>query len=134
MTVQEHLRQARHNEALTSQLGSPPIEAYDWAITVLFYTVLHFVDAYLLQQHGIVPRGHTATWNRQTGQRNPGRNDYVRQYLHQISSAYKILYDASRLARYEEAYLGRNGAGNYQNLRNKEFIQAREFFRQQKGR
>src|SRR5262245_22802242 len=125
MTVQEHLQQARHNEALASQLVNPPLEAYDWAITVLFYTVLHFVDAYLLQQHGIVPRGHTATWNRQTGQRSPGRNDYVRQHLRQISGAYEMLYDASRLARYEGAYLGQNGVGSYQNLRNNEFAQAR---------
>ena len=116
MTVQEHLQQARHNETLASQLGTPPIEAYDWAITVLFYAVLHFVDAYLLQQHGIVSRGHAATWNRQTGQRNPGRNDYVRQHLRQISGTYKILYDASRLARYEGAYLGQNGARNYRPL------------------
>jgi len=133
MTVQEHLQQARHNETLASQLGSPPIEAYDWAIIVLFYTVLHFVDAYLLQQHRIVPRGHTATWNPQTGLRTPGRNDYVRQHLRQISRAYKILYDTSRLARYEGTFLGPSAASYYQNLRNKEFIQTREFFRQQKG-
>jgi hypothetical protein len=101
MPVQEHLQQAQHNEALASQLGNPPIEAHDWAITVLFYTVLQVVDAYLLQQHGRVPRGHTATWNWQTSQRNPGRNDYVRQHLRQIYGTYKILYDASRLARYE---------------------------------
>ena len=133
MTVQEHLQQAQRNEALAFQLGNPPIEAHDWAITVLFYTVLHFVDAYLLQQHGIVPRGHTATWHRQTSQRNPGRNDYVKQHVRQIFRAYKILYDASRLARYEGAYLGQNGAGNYQNLSNNEFAQIRQFFRQQQG-
>jgi uncharacterized protein (UPF0332 family) len=130
MTVQGHLRQARHNEALASQLGSPPIEAYDWAITILFYSVLHFVDAYLLQQHGIVPRGHSATLNRRTGQRNPGRNDYVNQHLPLISSAYRILYDTSRLARYEGTYLGQTGAVEYQRRRNTEFAQVRAFFRQ----
>ena len=75
MTVQEHLRQARQNEALAHKLGSPPLEAYDWAITVMFYALLHFVDAYLLEHHHLIPRGHTATWNRRRRQRIPGRND-----------------------------------------------------------
>lgn len=130
MTVQEHLNQARHNEDLAQQLGSSPTEAYDWAITVLFYGILHFVDAYLLQRYGIVPRGHTAARDRKTGQRIPGRNDYVRQYLPQISGEYKIFYDASRLARYEGAYLAPSSVGNYQNLRDNEFAAARGFFRQ----
>ncbi len=133
MTIQEHLRQARHNETLAPQLGSPPLEAYDWAITVLFYTALHFVDAYLLQQHGIVSQGHSATWNRQTGQRTPGRNDYVRQYLRQIARAYKALYDLSRLARYEGMFLTPKAASDYRNLHNTEFAQVRAFFRRQQG-
>jgi len=130
MTVQEHLQQARHNEELAYQLSSPPLEAYDWAITVLFYGVLHFVDAYLLQRHGIMPKGHTAGWDRRTGQRIPGRNDYVRQHLPQIASAYQFLYSASRRARYEGVYLGPNSAGYYQRLRDNEFATARGFFRQ----
>lgn len=130
MTLQEHLQQAWQNEALASQLGSLPLAAYDWAITVLFYAILHFVDAYLLQHHGIVPRGHTATRDRRTGQRIPGRNDYVRQHLPQIARAYQVLYTASRRARYEGAYLGPNSAGYYQRLRDNEFATARGFFRQ----
>ena len=130
MTVQEHLQQARHNEALASQLSSPPLAAYDWAITVLFYSVLHFVDAYLLQRYGIEPKGHTAARDRRTGQRIPGRNDYVRQHLPQIAPAYQLLYSASRRARYEGAYLGLKSAGYYQKLRDNEFANARQFFRQ----
>jgi hypothetical protein len=130
MTVQEHLQQARHNEALASQLSTLPLAAYDWAITVLFYSVLHFVDAYLLQRYSIVPQGHVAIRDRRTGQRIPGRNDYVRQHLPQIAPAYQLLYSASRRARYEGAYLGPNSAGYYQNLRSNEFAGARRFFRQ----
>ncbi len=130
MTVQEHLQQARHNEGLAQRLGIPPFRTYDWAITVLFYCILHFVDAYLFQFHQIVPKGHTATRDRRTGQRLPGRNDYVNQYLPQIARAYKMLYSASRRARYEGAYLGLNGAGYYQRLRDNEFASARQFFRQ----
>ena len=128
MTVQEHLQQARHNEGLAQRLGIPPFRTYDWAITVLFYCILHFVDASLLDHHNIIPGGHTATWKR--GQRIPGRNDYVRQHLPQIARAYQMLYTASRRARYEGAYLGPNGAGYYQRLRDNEFASARQFFRQ----
>jgi hypothetical protein len=128
MTVQEHLDQARHNEDLAQKLGSRPLEAYDWAITVLFYSLLHFVDAYLLDRHNLTPGGHTAMWKK--GQRLPGRNDLVRQYLPQIYNEYKILYDASRLARYEGAYRSSNSAGDHQNLKDNEFAAARGFFRQ----
>lgn len=130
MTVQEHLQQARRNEGLAQRLGIPPLRTYDWAITVLFYTVLHFVDAYLLQRHGIVPKGHTAIRGGRTGQRIPGRNDCVRQYLPQIAPAYQFLYSASRRAHYEGAYLGPNSPGYYQRLRDNEFASARQFFRQ----
>lgn len=130
MTVQEHLRQARHNEEVAHTLGSRPLEAYDWAITVLFYAVLHFVDAYLLQHHRIIPRGHIATRDRNTGQRLPGRNDYVKQHLPQIYGAYTVRYSASRRARYEGAFLDSRSVGYYQKLRNNEFASARQFFRQ----
>lgn len=130
MTVQEHREQAYHNEKLAYQLGDQPLEAYDWATTVSFYTVLHFVDAYLLQHHGLVPKGHTTIRDRKTRQRIPGRNDLVRQHLPQIYDAYKVLYSASRRARYEGAYLGPQSARYYQNLKANEFAQAREFFRQ----
>ena len=130
MTVQEHLQQARHNEGLAQRLGIPLFRTYDWAITILFYCILHFVDVYLYQYHRIVPKGHTAIRDRRTGQRVPGRNDYVTQHLSQMASAYKMLYAASRRSRYEGAYLGPNGAGYYQNLRDNEFASARQFFRQ----
>ena len=130
MTVQEHLRQARQNEALAHKLGRPPLEAYDWAITVMFYALLHCVGAYLLERHHLIPRGHTATWDRQRRQRIPGRNDDVKQYLPEIYDPYKLLYDASRRARYEGAYLTAGRVGNYQNLQNNEFASARAFFHQ----
>jgi hypothetical protein len=130
MTVQEHLQQARRNEGLAQRLGIPPFRTYDWAITALFYCILHFVDAYLFQYHRIVPQGHTATRDRRTAQRIPGRNDYVRQHLPQIAPAYRLLYAASRRARYEGAYLEPNSAGYYQRLRDNEFSTARQFFRQ----
>jgi len=128
MTVQEHQQQARRNEGLAQRLGIPPLRTYDWAITVLFYCILHFVDAYLLDRHNIIPGGHTGTWKK--GQRIPGRNEYVKLYLPGLYDSYKILYDASRLARYEGAYLSSSSESDYKNLRDNEFATARQFFRQ----
>jgi hypothetical protein len=130
MTVQEHLQQARRNEGLAQRLGIPPFRTYDWAMTVLFYSILHFVDAYLLQRQGIVPKGHIAARDRRTGQRLPGRNDYVKQHLPQIAPAYQFLYSASRRARYDGAFLGPKSVEYYQRLRDNEFASARGFFRQ----
>ena len=130
MTVQEHLRQARQNEARAHKLGSPPLEAYDWAITVMFYALLHVVDASLLEHHHLIPRGHTATWNRQRRQRIPGRNDDVKQYLPAMYDAYKLLSYASRRARYEGASLTADSVGDYQNLKNNACASARAFFHQ----
>jgi hypothetical protein len=59
MKTAEHLSQAYHNETLAFQFGNPPLEAYDWAITALFYCALHFVDAYLFELRSIDPEGHT---------------------------------------------------------------------------
>ncbi|MBI3300737.1 MAG: hypothetical protein HYZ72_01455, partial [Deltaproteobacteria bacterium] len=130
MTVQDHLRQARHNEDLAQKLGNKPLEAYDWAITVLFYCILHFVDAYLLERYQIIPKGHTARLDRKTGQMTQGRNDYVRLHLPGIYGAYTRLYNASMKARYEGAYLALGSVGYYQKLRDNEFASARGFFRQ----
>ena len=128
MTVQEHLQQARRNEGLSQRLEIPPFRTYDWATTTLFYCILHFVDAYLLDRHRISPRGHTATSRR--GQKIPGRNDYVKQHLPGIYDAYKMLYDASRWARYEGAFLDPGSMQDYQRLRDNDFASARLFFRQ----
>lgn len=56
----EPVRQARQNGARAHKLGSPQREAYDWAITGMFYALVHCVDASLLERHHLIPRGHTA--------------------------------------------------------------------------
>lgn len=54
-TRQEHLAQAEHNEALSQRLE---ITRYtDWAVTALFYSALHLIDAYLLAL-GMDPKDH----------------------------------------------------------------------------
>lgn len=44
--MQQHLRQARHNLRLHEELCSRfPEDFYDWKITLLFYSALHWVRA-----------------------------------------------------------------------------------------
>ncbi|MGE0821817.1 MAG: hypothetical protein AB7G75_34305 [Candidatus Binatia bacterium] len=132
MKTDEHLKQAYHNETRVARFGSSDLNAYDWAITALFYCALHFVDAYLFELRGIDPEGHTARYDRATGRNVPGRNDLVKMHIPVIHADYLKMYSASRRARYDVAYLGLTAATYYQNLKNNEFARVREFFRQQK--
>jgi hypothetical protein len=52
----EHLDQARRNEGFFSCIETPLYG--DWAATVLFYTALHYVDAYLARQGHVDPGDH----------------------------------------------------------------------------
>ncbi|HEV8714251.1 MAG TPA: HEPN domain-containing protein [Candidatus Binatia bacterium] len=129
MNEQEHIRQALHNEELFKKLTAKPFEAYDWAITVMFYCILHFVDAYLRKNWNVIPQGHTAS--ARSGTIKDGRNDYVKKYMpRQVYSDYRMLYDASMRARYEGAYLSPQGISTYQKLFANEFTRLRQFFRQ----
>lgn len=54
--VREHLQQASHNETFFSQIN---VDSYsDWAVTVLFYAALHYLDAYLAKQGVFDPGSH----------------------------------------------------------------------------
>jgi len=132
MNTAKHLKQAYPNKTLASQLGSPPLEAYDWAITALFYCALHFVDAYVFELHGIDPEGHTTKRDKATGRNILGRNDLVKLHIPVIHKDYLSLYSASRRARYDVAYLALTAANYYQKLKSNEFARVRQFFRQQK--
>jgi len=82
-----HLRQAQHNktffESINQQLYS------DWAATALFYTGLHYIDAYFATQN-IHPMGH------------PVRDRLINQnaVLRAVYGDYRSLKDASHNARY----------------------------------
>jgi hypothetical protein len=53
-TKDEHRAKAEHNEFLANELDNP---FWDWAITGLFYSALHYVEAYLATK-GIHFRRH----------------------------------------------------------------------------
>lgn len=83
-----HLGQAEHNLNLFAALD---VEKYsDWAATVLFYTALHYVDAYLAKTISYDPDGHSA------------RDKAIERTatLRSIRSNYRSLKDSCHNARY----------------------------------
>lgn len=83
----EHISKAEHNEKLASTLSQT---AYlDWAVTVIFYAALHYVDA-ILAASVVHPETHSE------------RNDAIgtNATLMTIRAEYRILETLSRNARY----------------------------------
>ncbi len=83
-----HLAQARHNYALYGTLreaGSHP----DWALTVLFYTVLHLIEAHAALNEERRMHSHFA------------RREYVGARVPNLRRHFRPLEDACRSARYE---------------------------------
>ena len=92
-TESEHLARAEKNEKYCDLLRSSiqSSETYrDWEIVGLFYSALHYVDAYLARIP-FHPRSHGT------------RNNLVRMTseLRPIHRSYLTLYDRGRDARYE---------------------------------
>jgi len=113
-----HITQARHNRDF---FGSFDTSRYsDWAATVLFYTALHYIDAFLATQGG--PQG-------QHPNRHDVRDNYMTriQELKPIASDYFRLKNFSSSARYNppspftpaeiEALVNRHLAGIHAHLR-----------------
>ena len=55
--LNQHLPLAESNESFAESIVSLPARFPDWEITALFYSALHYVDAFLSTQ-GIHPRSH----------------------------------------------------------------------------
>ncbi len=87
-----HARQTQHNEEYldTFDLGVTPY--LDWAVTVMFYTALHYVEWYLATKN-LHPADHTI------------RDSYLQRTrdLKPIWPDYRRLKDRSEKARYEGA-------------------------------
>jgi hypothetical protein len=87
-----HLAKKEHNLDTRTYLESGT-KYLDWEVVTLFYSAVHFVDAYLatVGTFGKHPTSHS--------QQN-GRNDMVRRYLGIVEAEYMCLYRLSRGARY----------------------------------
>ena len=86
--VQEHLVQAGHNETFFGRIDVGSFS--DWAVTVLFYSALHYIDAYLATQGYYDPGGHDV------------REDLIRRdsNVRPLYPSYARLKNFSRSARY----------------------------------
>lgn len=75
----EHLNRAQENEAFITSLDLSKSINVDWAVTVLFYAALHYIDAYLAVQ-SVHPYDHSARDNKisTNGSLNEIYNDYRR--------------------------------------------------------
>ncbi len=86
-TTPEHKAKAAANEAFASTLDAP---SWDWAVSGLFYSALHYVEAYL------------ATKNVHSGS-HPVRDSHIQKdtVLKTVYKSYRELKDESRTARYD---------------------------------
>lgn len=85
-----HVAKARENERLSETLQDTPFT--DWSVTTMFYSALHWVDAWLAAQPVPAhPQSHVQ------------RNQFVNQsaFLRQQRRNYRELQDRSLDARYE---------------------------------
>jgi hypothetical protein len=103
-----HLAKAKYNLEVSTHLKANT--AYtDWAVTALFYSALHLVDAFLDGQEDLHkderhPRKHSA--NAATGNGGRGRNQLVQALLKPVRKEYRSLEEASRRSRYDMEVLG----------------------------
>lgn len=84
--LDRHLPQAERNESAADAMATLPNRHPDWEVTMLFYSALHYVDAFLATR-GLHPRTHFE------------RNDLLSN-LTDISEYYHILFMRSMNARY----------------------------------
>jgi len=86
--VNAHLGQAEHNLKLYDQLDKKSFS--DWAATALFYSALHYVDAFIFKTLNANPSGHA------------NRDQYLNRIaeLKKIRPAYRTLKDSCHNARY----------------------------------
>jgi hypothetical protein len=93
----EHLDRAQDNEALANSLDLNANINVDWAITILFYAALHYVDAFLAVKSHHPPNHDSRDSEIQTN-----------GSLSVIYSDYRRLKDRSIAARYGCANFHRN--------------------------
>jgi len=58
MKVSEHINKAKHNERCLNELSLADSQFLDWAVTVISYAALHYVDAFLANNFGVHPKDH----------------------------------------------------------------------------
>lgn len=106
-SYQDHLDQAQHNEAfldfLTANVLPSNSRFADWALVVTFYAALHYTKAAILRDHGRFAAKHKGHYDNK-GEFHSGHNELVEDYLPQIKTRYRELFDLGQEARYRGFY------------------------------
>jgi hypothetical protein len=116
-SVAEHLAQARHNEAFLGSLDLRTTPYLDWAMTIIFYTALHYIRG-VLARHQVTNISTYGEMDKAFDRlpllrQNPG-----------IHTDYRQLKDDSRAARYN---MWRPANGDIVEFRDGELRRIREF-------
>ena len=108
--LDDHILQARHNEAFYENIDK---NAYsDWAMTVLFYAALQYIDTFLATVAMVDPGGHGVSDQEVNAQ----------AHLRSIANLYFRLKNRSRNARY---YCARFSLGELERCRTQDLAQLR---------
>lgn len=94
-STEEHIKKYNENKKLLeTNLNIKKCNFYNWIVTVSFYAALHLVEAKLAEK-GFDSRDHL------------GRNNNIARFnqFKAIRNEYKILYDKSRIARYDGTFM-----------------------------
>lgn len=97
-----HLQKATDNETLARSLNWDDTTEADWAVTMLFYSALHYIDAFLAGKN-THPRDHQA---RDSAIENNGT-------ISVLYNDYRRLKDGSRSARYDFPAFQRNDLSRF---------------------
>ncbi len=91
--IEGHIQKAKHNSEFLEKFYSDKTQFPDWAVIVMFYEALHYVDAYLSTKGHIRIDDHRQ------------RNELVDKHLKDIAAIYiDLFYKESRKARYYPFY------------------------------
>lgn len=104
----EHKFRAENNERLLDKIEN---EFIDWKYIVLYYSALHFADAYLAKRHKI--------FNIKSHEER--RKKYHSKLSESVFISYKLLENKSQIARYHPEMVNVLSEQDFKNLYEKDF-------------
>lgn len=87
-TPQEHLEQAERNEELANAISRLETRFTEWEVTVLFYSALHYVSAFLATR-GYEAKNHHERRNL-IAQHTDVANEYDNLLQHSLDARYEM--------------------------------------------
>lgn len=85
----EHIRKGKGNEKFFAELKNRKMGYNDWMIVIIFYTALHYVDAFCFKDNKTRPSDHN------------NRRRRIENSVNEILGDYEGLLQCSKIARYD---------------------------------